>query len=340
MFETNRQAVEQSANSSPLWLDADDWSALGKSPAFIQDARLAPPAHCQSVMIGVDLTGSLECRHQANYDVLITTVQNAPAPWISVPENRAQDEAEALTQRVRQFPMAATILCRLLRLTENMAFDDALFAESLAFSTLLGGAEFRKWLENHGDEDVAGPSPEPVLMARQDDLVTISLISPHDRNAMTARMRDALFEALCAVIDDPSQPHLLLKAEGRCFSVGGALNEFGRADDLAKAHVIRTLRNGARILHALDDRAAVHIQGAAIGSGLELAAAASHRTASVNAWFQLPELTMGLIPGAGGTVTLPRAIGRHRAAWLALSGRKINTQLALSLGLIHAISET
>ena len=65
----------------------------------------------------------------------------------------------------------------------------------------------------------------------------------------------------------------------------------------------------------------------------------SHVTASPKAWFQLPELKYGLIPGAGGTVSLPRRIGRQRTAYLALSMKKISAQTALHWGLIDDIVE-
>jgi enoyl-CoA hydratase/carnithine racemase len=59
--------------------------------------------------------------------------------------------------------------------------------------------------------------------------------------------------------------------------------------------------------------------------------------ASEDAWFQLPELSMGLIPGAGGTLSLPRRIGRQRTAWLALSGVRLDAATALRWRLVDAI---
>jgi enoyl-CoA hydratase/carnithine racemase len=81
----------------------------------------------------------------------------------------------------------------------------------------------------------------------------------------------------------------------------------------------------------------VHVQGACIGAGVEIAAFAARLTATADAWFQLPELAMGLVPGAGGCVSVPRRIGRQRAALMILSGRRINAPTALRWGLIDAI---
>jgi enoyl-CoA hydratase/carnithine racemase len=91
---------------------------------------------------------------------------------------------------------------------------------------------------------------------------------------------------------------------------------------------------------ALGDRIDVDLHGACIGSGLEIAAAAQRRIARDNAFFQLPELKMGLIPGAGGTVTVTRAIGRHRACAMMLSCARIRAETALGWGLVDAISPT
>jgi enoyl-CoA hydratase/carnithine racemase len=81
----------------------------------------------------------------------------------------------------------------------------------------------------------------------------------------------------------------------------------------------------------------IHIQGGCTGSGLELAAFAGRLTCAPDAWFHLPETGMGILPGFGGCVSLPRRIGRHRAAALILSGKRINAQLALNWGLVDAI---
>jgi enoyl-CoA hydratase/carnithine racemase len=85
------------------------------------------------------------------------------------------------------------------------------------------------------------------------------------------------------------------------------------------------------------DRLEVHVQGGCVGSGLEMAAFARRLTASARAWFQLPELAMGVIAGAGGCVSVSRRIGRQRAALLMLSGKRISAEVALGWGLVDAI---
>jgi enoyl-CoA hydratase/carnithine racemase len=79
------------------------------------------------------------------------------------------------------------------------------------------------------------------------------------------------------------------------------------------------------------------LHGACYGSGIELPAFADRVVAASDTRIALPELGLGLIPGAGGTVSLPRRIGRHRTAWLALSGAAIDATTALGWGLVDEV---
>jgi enoyl-CoA hydratase len=81
----------------------------------------------------------------------------------------------------------------------------------------------------------------------------------------------------------------------------------------------------------------VEVHGACIGAGVELPSFAGHVVAAPDAFFQLPELSMGLVPGAGGTVSLTRRIGRYRTAYLALSGARIDAPTAARWGLVDAV---
>ena len=313
-------------------IGAEAHSPLAGSPLVVlaPGARVPPGA----VAVAVDRAGELPPLDPALYDAMITCRADAPEPWVSVAPERIDAQLEAVRATAAASPVATATLARVLRLGEGLAFAAALELESLAYSTLLGGTEFRRWLAGRGVEgDIPGGE---VRYERAGDTVTLTLASPASRNAMSAAMRDALYEALVNVLEDPSEPRLILKADGRCFSTGGALAEFGSAQDLAAAHVIRMQRSCARVLHLLGTRAEVHLHGACIGSGIEVPAAAARRLAAPDLLVQLPELRMGLIPGAGGTVTLARAIGRHRLLWLALGGFRIGAGQARRWGLIHA----
>ncbi|MCC6764071.1 MAG: enoyl-CoA hydratase/isomerase family protein, partial [Deltaproteobacteria bacterium] len=113
---------------------------------------------------------------------------------------------------------------------------------------------------------------------------------------------------------------------------------FGTRPDPATAHVVRTTRSPAAALAALGARLRVEVHGACIGAGVELAAWGREVIATPDAFFALPEVAMGLIPGAGGTASLPRRIGRQRTALLALTGRRIDAAAARAWGLVDAIA--
>ncbi len=319
-------------------LSADEFSPLGTQPVLIVGAREwhHPGLNLQAIVIGVDEAGDLPPIDLRLFDALITTATGAPAPWVSVPKKQLRVHLEALTTTARANPIAASVLARVLRVGESLAIDDALELESLAYSTLLGGTEFARWTAaNVAPKPVAVSSP--VLVDRDGNVQAIILANPAQRNAMTADMRDALFEALANALDDPTTPQVIISGKGDCFSTGGAIWEFGNALDLAQAHLVRTLHSCARLIDRLGPRCTVRLHGACIGSGIEVSAAAHRRIAAPASWFQLPELAMGLIPGAGGTATIGRAVGRHRAAWMMLSGKRINAETALKWGLIHGI---
>ena len=155
-------------------------------------------------------------------------------------------------------------------------------------------------------------------------------------NLYNAAMRDALVEALVIAAADP-QLQVTLSGEGRSFCAGGDLAEFGSVADTATAHLIRSSANAAPYLLAIADRFSVLAHGACVGAGVELAAFAGRVQATPDAFFQLPDVAMGLIPGGGGTVSVTRRIGRQRTAWMALTGARVDAATARSWGLIDAI---
>ncbi len=312
-------------------------SALGAHPLLYHDISTARQIPAQAaIVIAADRDGFAPQLDPALFDAMITTKPGAAAPWVSVVPTRFDAQCAAVSAAVSKAPIAASVLARVLRIAADLSFEDAIEVESLAYSTLLGGREFGHWLARRTPQLDPGSAPR-VDYAREGDVVTLTIDDPARGNAMTAAMRDALYEALVNVLEDPSEPRLVLRGSGRCFSTGGYLPEFGAARDLAQAHAIRSLRSCARLLHLLGSRAEVRLHGACIGSGIEIPSASARRIGSPDTFVQLPELRMGLIPGAGGTVSIARAIGRHRLCWLALGGFRLNAVQARDWSLLHAI---
>ncbi|SHK08682.1 Enoyl-CoA hydratase/isomerase [Pseudonocardia thermophila] len=245
---------------------------------------------------------------------------------------------DALVAAVVQNPQAALVLARLLRWSSMLPVPDALDAESLAYSTLLGGPEFRRWLTARGPRPLPPDVPDPVLLARDGAVLRITLNRPQRRNAYGRQLRDALVDGLRVAELDPTITRVVVDGAGPCFCSGGDLDEFGTTPDLVTAHLIRTHGGAALPLHRLADRAEVRVHGTCVGAGVELPSFARRVVAAPGTTFRLPELAMGLVPGAGGTVSITRRIGRWRCLYLALSGTALDVERALAWGLVDEIS--
>jgi enoyl-CoA hydratase/carnithine racemase len=276
----------------------------------------------------------------------LTPLRELPAVIIGVgAPHDACDIAVASTEALEPVvvavganPQAAVTLVQLLRLSSRLDPHAGLVAESLAYATLQGGREFRAWLARRGRRvRRAGPEP-PVISEREGSTLALILNRPRLHNLYDATMRDALVDGLSVAAHDRSIDQLVLRGRGKSFCAGGDLAEFGTVSDPATAHLIRTTANAAPYLLAVAGRLRAEVHGAVVGAGLELAAFASRVIAAPDAIFQLPEVSMGLVPGAGGTVSVPARIGRHRAAWLMLTAARIDAATALDWGLIDEVS--
>lgn len=282
---------------------------------------------------------------------LATWLRTRPCPVIAINGDEATLQAcdavagsarelDSMTAAIRRTPLAAAVLVQLLRATEDLELEKALVAESLAYASLQGGREFRAWLAGYR---APGPPPRDdgpaVEIARDDDMLRLTLNRPSNRNGMSVEMRDALCEALTLALADDGIARLRIDGRGKCFSTGGDLVEFGSAPDIATAHAVRSLALPGRLLAHCAERATVEVHGACVGSGIEFPAFAARIEARPDAWFQLPELKYGLIPGAGGCVSVARRIGRRRTVWMGLSGRRIDARTALDWGLVDALLE-
>ena len=246
---------------------------------------------------------------------------------------------EALIRQVTRAPRAAAAAAQLLRSLEGLPPERALQLESMCYGLLQGSAEHGAWLAARVAPEQVAPAGK-LIVERHDSVLHLVIDRPQARNAIDRPLRDQLFEAFVLAALDPAVRSITLRATGSTFSVGGDLAEFGTTRDPATAHLIRSRTLPALALAQRAEILDVHVQGACVGAGLEVAAFAGRLTATSDAWFQLPELAMGVIPGAGGCVSVPRRIGRQRTGLMILSGRRINATTALHWGLIDAVSST
>ena len=249
------------------------------------------------------------------------------------------DRLSSTIANIERAPVAASILVQALRATENVPAPDGLVVESLAYAALQAGPEFARWrAERPAPIKRSIENGPPLLVAREQDRLSITLNRPDNRNAISIELRDALVEAFSFATLDATIGTVDVRANGACFSVGGDLAEFGQTPNPAEAHIIRMQRLPARALMAVAERTQFHLHGACIGAGVELPAFARRVVARQDTFFQLPEIRFGLIPGAGGCISIPRRIGRQRTAYLALSARRISARTALDWGLIDEIT--
>ncbi len=261
-----------------------------------------------------------------------------PAVGVDLALPRGDAALDAILATVEQHPIASVMLVQLLRGAPGRSIDDGLLAESAVYSALQGGPEFAAWRAGRPRRDRV-PEADPVLVDRAGACLTITLNRPAVRNALNTAMRDALVEAFVLPALDSSITEVHLRGAGPAFSTGGDLDEFGTFDDPASAHLVRLQQSVGRAIAAVADRVTAHLHGPCMGSGIELPAFAGRVVAHPGTTFSLPEVSLGLIPGAGGTVSLFRRVGSERTAFLALTGASIDATTALAWGLVDAIDE-
>lgn len=247
-----------------------------------------------------------------------------------------------LSARLDRWPLAAAVCDDVLRVVNPSGPTLAgVVTESLAYSTLQGGPEFARWLAERGPAHMPEIA-DPVQAHRDGDTLRIAFNRPQRHNAFSTDARAALLEALTVAQLDRSVDEVVLTGNGPSFCSGGDLAEFGTFADPASAHVARTRYSPALVLDALTTRLGracrAEVHGQVLGSGLEMAAFCGRViSAKADAVFGLPELSLGLIPGAGGTVSVTRRIGRWRTAYLVLSGQTVDRAVAVAWGLVDEV---
>jgi 3-hydroxyacyl-CoA dehydrogenase len=163
------------------------------------------------------------------------------------------------------------------------------------------------------------------------DVAVLTLDSP-PVNALSAAVRDGLARGLDRALEDDSMRALVLICAGRTFIAGADISEFGKPPQ------------GVSLLDVLDAIEAstkpviAAIHGTALGGGLETALSCNYRVAVPSAKFGLPEVKLGLLPGAGGTQRLPRLVGVPQALDMVTSGTPIGAKQALAAGLIDELA--
>ncbi|HEX9712430.1 MAG TPA: enoyl-CoA hydratase-related protein [Actinomycetota bacterium] len=181
--------------------------------------------------------------------------------------------------------------------------------------------------------------PEPLLVARQGWVTTLTINRPEVANALTMEGLLALRDAVEKLAGDDARAVVITGAGEKAFCAGADLKErAGMRPDQVRTF-IQTIRETLTAVSRLPQATIAAINGAALGGGTELALACDIRVAASNATMGLTETTLAIIPGGGGTQRLPRLVGAGRAKEMILTGRRVDASEALRIGLVEEVVE-
>jgi len=328
------------------------------------------------VGIGVDETGDLPSAASA-LDILLTQAKDPPAPWVgseAAADHEAISEAvarspEASVTLVQLLRIGEVLDRRDALIAESLAYG--LLQGGRSHREWLSSRPLRDCRPLAGRPGDATDSA--VLLERTGDALRVTLNRPAVRNAYNTAMRDGLVGAFQLGAIDPTITSIEVDGAGASFCSGGDLTEFGTVPDAVTGHLVRSSRSpawwlaesrpaggrgvggggrggrrggrpgrggdgGSRVRGRGGAPVSFFVHGPCVGAGVELPAFGTEVSADPATTFRLPEVAMGLVPGAGGTASLPARIGRHRTAHLAISGGAIDAATALGWGLVDRVA--
>src|SRR5271154_819366 len=169
-----------------------------------------------------------------------------------------------------------------------------------------------------------------AVISVEGDIAVLTLNSP-PVNALSAGVRDGLSLGVAQAMENPAVKAIVLICEGRTFIAGADITEFGGAQKGASLYDVQDA------MEASTKPVVAAIHGTALGGGLEVALCAHYRVAVPSARCGLPEVNLGLLPGAGGTQPLPRIVGPERAMEMMTSGQHVPAKECLAMGLVDEI---
>jgi enoyl-CoA hydratase/carnithine racemase len=178
---------------------------------------------------------------------------------------------------------------------------------------------------------------DEVLLEVDEGVATITLNRPATLNIVSVAVRDALIEAVTAARDHPDVRAVVLAAAGRHFSAGADLSEFGSAESVFEARRIRWDRDPWGPLWSLPQPVVVALHGYSLAAGLEMALLCDIRLAAPDTVVGLPETRLGMLPAAGGTQSLTKAVRPSTALPVVLTADNLTATEALERGLVHRI---
>lgn len=178
-----------------------------------------------------------------------------------------------------------------------------------------------------------------VLLEREENIAIITLNHPEKLNAVSVAMRDALYEHILAVQDDPTIDGIILRGNGKGFCAGADLKEFGMTPSVIEKRKIRIQHDIWEEFRKCPKPIAAILHGFAVGSGIEMAMICDFRFAAPKTKISLPECALGMLPAAGGTQSLPRLMRHGWAIDFAMKGYYLSAEEAKARQIVTDIFE-
>ena len=174
-----------------------------------------------------------------------------------------------------------------------------------------------------------------IILNKEQAIATITLNRPQAANALNKHLLEQLKETFISLRYDRQVRCIIITGSGeKVFCAGADLKERQELPESEIRHAVSQIGQTFSLIETLPQPVIASINGLAFGGGMELALACDIRIASTNASFSLPETSLGIIPGAGGTQRLPRLIGIAKAKEFIFTGKRMNAIDAEKLGLI------
>ncbi len=177
----------------------------------------------------------------------------------------------------------------------------------------------------------------PVELTRSDEFALVTLNRPEALNALSFSVVEEIDAAITEAVATDARAVLFTGSGDRAFCAGADISEL---QSLPPHGFREQLRRGQTVFHRLSELpipSFAVVNGLALGGGMELAMACTFRVASAKARLGLPEIKLGAVPGYGGTQRLPRLVGLGRALDMAMSGRFVDAEEALAIGLVNRV---
>ena len=183
---------------------------------------------------------------------------------------------------------------------------------------------------------------ETINYVEQDGIARLTFTRPETLNAFNEKMSDELLQVVAHLDATEDVRVVVLRGEGRSFMAGADIAMLERWSALPEEELTTLLKTAVfspSMLERLRQPTIAAVDGFAFGMGCEVALGCDFRIVTSKAQFGLPEITLGIMPGAGGSQRLPALIGRTRAAEVVLAGRRVSAQEALDWGIANTLVE-